>query len=357
MNRHGVFRGLALLAAGVAGAWAGKASGVPAGTIVGALLGSGAYRLAGGHTEAWRGRYGKIGRLLLGSVIGAAIGPDVLAPLRTAILPMCVIIVIIISVGLLLGWALSHVTPLDTATALLSSVPGGLPAMVAAAGETDADATIVAAIHFSRLTTILLLVPALIPLLTSGGSTAAVETVAAPTEGVARWIITLALGFGGGFLALRWGVPTGDLVGAIITVGGVNLLLARTVALPADFREAAMLLIGTSVGAEMSKESLRLLRHAAVPAAALIATLIGVGLTLGWGLTQVTPLDLPTALLSCVPGGASTMAAVAHDLGGDLRLVAALHLIRQIVILMLLPPVLTYLLNRSVISVSEDATP
>jgi membrane AbrB-like protein len=105
-----------------------------------------------------------------------------------------------------------------------------------------------------------------------------------------------------------------------------------------------MLFIGISVGVQMSRESLHMLRQVALPAAAMVVTLIGAGLLLGWGLSQVTPLDLTSALLSGVPGGASTMPLIAHALGGDIRLVAALHLTRQLVMLVVVPPVLGYLL-------------
>jgi uncharacterized membrane protein AbrB (regulator of aidB expression) len=73
--------------------------------------------------------------------------------------------------------------------------------------------------------------------------------------------------------------------------------------------------------------------------------LIVMGLLLGQGLALVAPLDLITALLSSVPGGASTMPAIAHDLGGDMRLVAALHLTRQLVIFILVPSLLGTLLR------------
>jgi uncharacterized membrane protein AbrB (regulator of aidB expression) len=92
---------------------------------------------------------------------------------------------------------------------------------------------------------------------------------------------------------------------------------------------------------------LQLLRRVALPATAFVVIIISVGLLLGWGLSRVTPLDLPTALLSSVPGGASTMPAVAHDLGGDMRLVAALHLMRQLVAYILLPSVLSHALHKS----------
>jgi membrane AbrB-like protein len=96
----------------------------------------------------------------------------------------------------------------------------------------------------------------------------------------------------------------------------------------------------------MAPESLRKLRQVALPAAGIVVTLIGTGLLLGWGLEVVTSLDPVSALLSGVPGGASTMPIIADELGGDIRLVAALHLARQLVMLVLVPAVIGYFFRR-----------
>ena len=313
--------------------------------MLGALLSCGIYRLAGGEAGPWRGRYGQIGRLLLATVIGAAFGPDVIAPLQAALLPMMVVTAVIVGAGLALGWALARFTQLDIATALISTVPGGMPAMVAMAEERKADATVAAAIHFSRLITILLAVPALVPLLTS--TQAAPTATLLPVEPLGLWRtgVVLALGALAGLLAVRVGVPTGDMIGPILIVGGVNLLGAGLGPLVPVLRQAAMLLIGIAVGAQMSRQSLQKLRKVALPAAVIILVLIVMGLLLGQGLALASSLDLITALLSSVPGGASTMSAIAHDLGGDMRLVAALHLARQLVIFVLVPSLLGTLLR------------
>jgi len=336
-------RGLALLAVGAAGALMAQEIGVPAGMIVGALLSSGLYRLAGGEPGLWRGRYGLVGQLLLGTCIGATFGPDVLAPLKAALLPMVALIAVIVGVGLGLGWALGHFTALDASTALISSTPGGLPAMAAIAEETEADATVVAAVHFARLTTVLVTTPLLVPLLTTAPAGEVAAAPLAGIEAVGPWgtVVALACGLIGGGLALWGGMPSGGLIGSLLAAGGANLLGAGLGPLDGAFRSAAMLLIGTAVGAQMSRESLQLLRQVALPVTVFIVVIVSVGLLLGWCLSQVTPLDLPTALLSSVPGGASTMTAVAHDLGGDMRLVAALHLMRQLVVFILVPAALS----------------
>lgn len=339
-------KGLLLLGVGALGALIARGIGVPAGVTVGALLFSGLYRLAGGMSGAWRGRYGRVGKLLFGSVIGAIFGPDVISPLRAALLPMIMLAIIIVGVGLALGWVLGRTTRLDERTALISLVPGGLPAMASVAGELGGDATIVAAIHFLRLVTILLVVPALVPLLDPANVAPIISVSAIEVVGPWRAALTLACGLISGLLALRAGVPSGDLIGPILVIGGANLMGAGLGPLADDFSMVAQVLIGISVGLQMSRESLYRLREVALPVVMAVAAIISVGLLLGWGLSRVTPLDVQTALLSSVPGGASTMPAVAHDLGGDMRVIAALHLTRQLIVFVVLPWILGYLLRQ-----------
>lgn len=345
-------QGLVLLAVGTVGALAGWAVGIPAGIMVGAVLAVGLYRLASGERLAvgqlgrWRKRYARLGRLLLGIVIGAAFGPDMIAPLKAALLPMAGLIAAIIGVGLSLGWLLNRLTGLGLATSIISAMPGGLPAMTAMAEDVDADATVVTAIQLSRLTTILVGIPVLFRLLPGSLTGSTTSSALGEPVGLGATIVALTLGLLAGALALRFRVPTGDLVGPILVVGGINLLGGGLGPLATVFRQAAMLSIGISVGVQMSRRSLRRLRQVTLPAAVMVLALISAGLLLGWGLSRLTTLDLVSALLSGVPGGATTMSLIAHDVGGDMRLVAALHLMRQIVMLVLVPLTLGYLFRN-----------
>ena len=61
--------------------------------------------------------------------------------------------------------------------------------------------------------------------------------------------------------------------------------------------------------------------------------------------SQADPIDLNTALLSSVPGGAASLTAIADELGADMRIVGSLHLYRLILLAVLTPP-LFFLFNR-----------
>jgi membrane AbrB-like protein len=344
--RDEAFQGFVLLAIGTLGATVARGVGLPGGAVVGALLAVGAVQVAwprtGIRTNPSQKRLGRIGRLALGTVVGAAFSAQVLAPLKAAVLPMVIVVTILAGVGFFNAWILFRFGRATPETAILGGVPGGLPAMAGLSSAMRADSTVVAAIHVARLTSIVLIVPNVVRLLLPASPAGlAPETITGAVEAVSFWhsVLTLVVGMLAGLLVARLGFPSGELVGPILVVGTANVLGAGLGPLSDNVRQVAMILLGTAVGSEISKESLRGLRAVALPAAASVAMLVGTGLLLGWGLHLVAPIDLATAMMGCSPGGASTMAAVAGDLGADMRIVAALQLVRQLVVLLLVPVV------------------
>jgi hypothetical protein len=305
------------------------------------------FRFGGGNTLPWNVWFGRLGRLLLGVAIGSAFDMDVIRPLQTAAGPMVVAVVILLGTGMFLGWMLHKVTGLNLSSGLIASVPGGLPAMVSIASETEADTTVVAALHVTRLTLILLLIPALMIAIAEPVESASDPGAIITRSGLWTTAAALSIGAVSGLASAHLGVPTGDMMGPLIVIGAANLLGAGLGPVPAVFRRLGLILIGISTGAQVSKESFGQMKRVAVPALGGILLLTGVGLLLGWGISQATDIDLITALLSCAPGGASTLSAVASDLGGDVPIVAALHFVRQVAVFMIMPPLLSRILPAS----------
>ncbi len=163
-----------------------------------------------------------------------------------------------------------------------------------------------------------------------------------------RIVVLLLIGTVGGLVAKYTKMPGGSLLGAMFAAGIFSLLVADPEPLPEGFRTAALLLLGVSIGSSVERDMLRRIRRALAPAMGAILILIATGFGLGWALYHFAPTDLSmvTILLGCMPGGASGMAAMAGDLGGDVRLVASLHMVRQIMVFGILPFVLRWLVGR-----------
>ena len=164
-----------------------------------------------------------------------------------------------------------------------------------------------------------------------------------------RIIVLLFIGTVGGKVAQYAKMPGGSLLGAMFAAGVFSLVVADPRPLPEDLRMVALLLLGVSIGSSVDRAMFLRIRRALVPAMGAILILIATGFGLGWAIYRIAPTDLTliTILLGSMPGGASGMAAVAGDLGGDVRLVASLHMVRQIIVFGILPLVLRRLVGRS----------
>jgi len=156
-----------LLAVGVAGAAALLWLGVPAAWMVGPLLAVSAFKLARPGLRKAPSAFAELGKLLLGTLIGATFHRSTLEQLGhllpwTVAATLALMAVAVVASRLLARW-----TDLDLGTALFSLTPGGMPEMVAVAEEIGADLGVVAMLQFVRYTCVLLLAPWLIPWLAS----------------------------------------------------------------------------------------------------------------------------------------------------------------------------------------------
>ena len=78
----------------------------------------------------------------------------------------------------------------------------------------------------------------------------------------------------------------------------------------------------------------------------MTAFLMASGLALAWVLSRVSSLDLITCIVGCAPGGADTMIILAGEFGANVPLVTAMHVSRLIILMVLLPPLISFSVRR-----------
>ncbi|MBI4540093.1 MAG: AbrB family transcriptional regulator [Gemmatimonadetes bacterium] len=149
------------VAAGLAGGLVGMWLRLPAGALVGSMVAVGAVSLTV-HAAPIPPLFGDMAKILIGTMVGSTITPEILQNLRGLALPAVVVVVLMIVAGLLGGWALSHFTGVDIATALFATAPGGSAEMTAAAQGLKADASLVASLQAVRIVVVILGVPVLL---------------------------------------------------------------------------------------------------------------------------------------------------------------------------------------------------
>jgi len=150
-------------------------------------------------------------------------------------------------------------------------------------------------------------------------------------ETLVRLVETLIIGaIGGAALGLAK-FPAGWLSGAIIAVA-IAALARRPVRVPRIFGQAANIVLGISLGASVTPDSVA--RMASWPASlAVLALAMACGsAAVVFYLHKVHDWDVMSALFASSPGGLSQALALAAETGADLRSVAMVQAMRVLVL-------------------------
>lgn len=149
--------------------------------------------------------------------------------------------------------------------------------------------------------------------------------------------IMILAGIGGGLLALRTGVPAAPLAGALLAAAVVSLSgRLEPASWPPGTRTVLEIAIGTVIGTSLTSSALQELRQLWRPALVITLTLVLAGLGIALLCTRLLGIDPVVALLGAAPGGISGMSLVGAEFGVGAA-VAALHAIRLITVLIVLP--------------------
>ena len=157
-----------------------------------------------------------------------------------------------------------------------------------------------------------------------------------------RLIYALA-GTAMGLLALRTGIPAAPLAGALLGAGIVSMSGKLEIAAwPSGTRTALEIGIGVVIGTSLTRASLEQLQLLWKPALLITITLVMTGLVIGLWTSRLLGIDPVVALLGAAPGGISGMSLVGTEFGVGAA-VAALHAVRLITVLLVLPLVVKLL--------------
>lgn len=146
-----------------------------------------------------------------------------------------------------------------------------------------------------------------------------------------------------GLLALKTGLPAAPLAGALIGAAVVSMSGRVEVAeWPSGTRTALQIGIGTVIGTGLTRASLDQLQNLWRPAVLITVTLVLTGIAIGLWTSRLLGVDPLITLLGAAPGGISGMSLVGADYGVGAA-VAALHAVRLVTVLLVLPLVVKVL--------------
>ena len=111
---------------------------------------------------------------------------------------------------------------------------------------------------------------------------------------------------------------------------------------PSGTRTALQIGIGTVIGTGLTRASLDQLQNLWRPAVLITVTLVLTGIAIGLWTSRLLGVDPLITLLGAAPGGISGMSLVGADYGVGAA-VAALHAVRLVTVLLVLPLVVKLL--------------
>ena len=140
-----------------------------------------------------------------------------------------------------------------------------------------------------------------------------------------------------GLLALLSGIPAAPLAGALLGAGIVSMSgQLEPATWPTGTRTALEIGIGTGIGTGLTRASLEQLQLLWRPAVLITLALVMTGVVVGLWTSRLLGIDPVVALLGAAPGGISGMSLVGAEFGVGAA-VAALHAVRLITVLLVLP--------------------
>ncbi|WP_072690320.1 AbrB family transcriptional regulator [Rhodococcus marinonascens] len=330
------------LLAGTALVWSVLGTlGLAAATVFAALVVAAICTLSGtGPTRVPRA-VGMSAQGVIAVSVGFMVDKHTLATLGSNWIPavgVCIAtLVISIAAGALLGLHRS----VDTLTGALSMVAGGAQGLVAMSKELGGDERTVAVIQYVRVALIIVTMPLVATLLFD-----TVNTNPSPQNysgsGGAPWYVGFALVVGcivlGTRLARLAKLPAPAMLGPLTIAGAIELTgWVDTVTVPQLLLPLAFAVIGWQAGLAFTPASMRAIVRVLPIAVILILGVVGACAALGVLLAHATGISLLEGYLATTPGGLSAVLAVSSASGANVTFIAAVQVIRLVIMLFAAP--------------------
>jgi membrane AbrB-like protein len=324
--------GAALLATftiGLAGGYLAKLLHFPLPYMTGALLTTAALGLAGAPVRSvWQAR--AAGQFVTGTAVGTAFTPALLLTILT-LLPMLLLgAAISVAIGTAGALILLRLVKVDSRTAFLAAMPGGVIEMANVAARVGADPLPIMVLQTMRVGLTVTVAPFLATVLAEHGT--AQEIVRAEVMSWMTIVMLMASSLLGGFALWLIRLPNCWFLGSIIAVaiiGALGLVQGRV---PDVILVIAQVIIGVSIGTQFRHEFLtRLLRLllsslVTVPFALLATGVVAVVFALS------LTLPVSTMFLALAPGGIAEMALTGKVLGLDAALITGFQVVRILMV-------------------------
>ena len=329
---------------GTIGALAFRASGIPGGSLSGAMAAVALLSVPGKATTIGT-PIRTLAMVLSGVSIGAAVTPETLRgvityPLSLLLMTVSSFVVTGISTAFLMkvnGW--------NKATSLLASTPGGFSAALVVAASTNADVPRVVIVQMFRVFFLM----AILPMIVIGSGVPLAAQAAHEVDPPLMLIGLLFPAAAFGWLLDRRKIAGGMFLG-VMAVSGLAHGIGFAPGRPHDIVIlASQVLIGSWIGSRFVGFNWRSLGSMLVPALGSMVTTLAVATFFAFITSRLLGFSFGTTMVAFSPGAFEAMTLLAFALGLDPLFAVAHHLWRLVIMTFAIPILVRYWLQDSMV--------
>lgn len=343
--------GLSVICAFIGGAIVNKFN-VPAGRIIGGMLGVILLNLTYGHSyffmeiRIWM-------QIFSGAMIGSRIGKKEVIQLKVIVVPTILLLLGMMIMNITFGGIIYKFSELDITTALFAVTPGGLSDMALLASDLGANTAYVGILQVFRLLIVFLVFPPIFKkMIFKDRNKNEVTKKKAPTSvgGVVlpfswkRFIPLILCAMLGGFTFNYLGMVGGGLTGAMLA-SALYSIFTNPIKYPAFPKNALQVLAGVFIGTDITWELIQNMHELLVPMAVMLVGFVVYVFALALLMHKICKLDLAVCLLACTPGGIQEMSLISEDLNADTPKIAIMQTARLVLIISFFPTMLTFIIH------------
>jgi uncharacterized protein len=332
-------------------------AGMPAGWLSGAIVGVSAAALSGRPVFVPQ-EVGQAVYIILGISLGSSVTPATVATMVTWPLSMLAVALAMIAVTGSVMLYLKYVHGWDTMSALFAATPGALAQAMALAQDTGSDVRAIAMVQTVRLFVLAVALPIGFAAFGVAGVPPPRSNAAVPAaQLIIELAVLLAASGGAGWLAYRFRMPGGLIVGAMAASGVLHGGGWVHAFLPVPVAICSFIVMGAMIGTRLGGADVKLLARLGLVGigALVVGTVVGglCAVIVAWALH----LRLPDVMMAYAPGAIEAMTIIAFALHLDPVFVGVHHLARFTFMSLVLPIAVGLIRSYEARHVKKDGDP
>jgi len=287
-------------------------------------------------------------QMITGIYIGKNLTKKDVKSLKDLFAPVIVLVLGYMCFTTITGIVIHFLYDVDYATAFLICVPGGIVDTSLMSYDLGGNPAMVSLIQTFRLSTVFIIFPPIINAMAKKHPVVKKEAIAdfedketkldqiIPDKEAVKQIFTVCVAVTGGMIGYVLDLPAGPLSMSMIFTAIMNINSHR-IGLPIKYRRMAQIVSGCIIGSGIAMETILSIKDMILPALTVMAGYVIANFLISKAMALTNKIDRISAMFSTTPGGASEMALIASDVGGDTPRIAVLQVCRLISALTVYP--------------------